>query len=133
MTSQSVFEAIFSLLGSTPNTQFTVGGDIHHTKNNEQHDILQALEADGYWGASDSTVDWCEPNYVVTIYIAEFFNTISSVPIVIWALLGFYLCYKNGVREKRYLCLLLSLALIGCGSILFHSTLRYHAQVMFVL
>lgn len=43
-----------------------------------------------YWGDPDSNVDWCEPNYAVTTYVAEFWNTMSSVPLVMFGLLGYY-------------------------------------------
>jgi len=28
--------------------------------------------APGYWGAPSATIDWCEDNYAVTRFIAEF-------------------------------------------------------------
>jgi len=27
---------------------------------------------DGFWGKTTATIDWCEANYEVTYYIAEF-------------------------------------------------------------
>jgi|AntRauMFilla1563_2_1112583.scaffolds.fasta_scaffold323578_1 hypothetical protein len=37
----------------------------------------------GYWGPITSNYDWCEENYVWTQYIAEFFNTLSSIPVAL--------------------------------------------------
>jgi dihydroceramidase len=33
-----------------------------------------------FWGPITANYDWCEPNYLVTPYIAEFFNALSSLP-----------------------------------------------------
>jgi len=30
------------------------------------------MDFDGYWGKPTSTIDWCEANYEVTYFIAEF-------------------------------------------------------------
>ncbi len=82
-----------------------------------------------FWGIPDVSMDWCEDNYAVTQYIAEFYNTLSAVPIFIWALLGMILCWKSGVKEKRFLVVNACLLLNGLGSAIFHGTLRYYAQV----
>jgi hypothetical protein len=36
----------------------------------------------GYWGDVDATIEWCEWNYVVTPYVAEFWNTVSSLVVL---------------------------------------------------
>ena len=36
----------------------------------------------GVWGPPTATIDWCEENYAVTIYVAEWWNTISNLAIV---------------------------------------------------
>jgi len=81
-----------------------------------------------YWGPTDSNIDWCEPNYVVTPYIAEFFNTISSVPISLFAILGIMLSRQYASTEIRYSFAYFVVVLVGVGSVLFHGTLRRVAQ-----
>mmetsp|Transcript_66923 Transcript_66923/g.81951 ORF Transcript_66923/g.81951 Transcript_66923/m.81951 type:complete len:127 (+) Transcript_66923:40-420(+) len=95
----------------------------------KEHKITRNINMDGYWGPVDSIVDWCEPNYYVTQYIAEFLNTLSSIPMVIFPLIGIYLCCKSGVFERRYYVLLFLESIIGIGSVIFHGTLRYNAQL----
>eukprot|EP01084_Bolivina_argentea_P224108 379032_1 len=84
----------------------------------------------GYWGNVDSLQDWCEPNYVVTFYIAEFFNTLSSLPMVLWCIFGIYYTHKSGIKEARYILCFAALGITGIGSSLFHGTLRYYMQLM---
>jgi len=48
----------------------------------------------GYWGEVTATMDWCERNYVVTPYIAEFYNTISNLGFISLSLAGIWF-HKN--------------------------------------
>lgn len=65
----------------------------------------------------------------MTPYIAEFFNTLSSVPIVLFALTALYIGFHEGFR-KRFLIPCFFTALVGIGSIVFHGTLQYWGQAM---
>ncbi|ETO29984.1 hypothetical protein RFI_07136 [Reticulomyxa filosa] len=87
-------------------------------------------ESHGFWGRVDSSVDWCEPNYVVTHYVAEFFNSLSSTPMIIWSILGMYYLYRFTTNEIKFHWCFLSLAIVGVGSTAFHGTLRFHAQLL---
>jgi hypothetical protein len=83
----------------------------------------------GYWGSATSTLDWCEENYTVSIYIAEFFNTISNLNYIILAFLGIWSCYRVKAEKRDYLTFLAGLLNIGLGSGLFHMTLLYPLQL----
>lgn len=37
----------------------------------------------GFWGPVTSSIDWCERNYTVTPYIAEFGNTLTNIGFVV--------------------------------------------------
>ena len=74
----------------------------------------------GFWGVGGSSVDWCEPNYQVTYFIAEFSNSMSSFSMVIAGLLGLYL---HLWAEKRFHLAFISTILLGFGSVAFHGTL----------
>jgi dihydroceramidase len=53
----------------------------------------------GFWGPSTSSVDWCESNYEITEYMAEFNNTLSSLSLVLAGLLGLIM---HPWSEKRF-------------------------------
>ncbi|EIE78529.1 hypothetical protein RO3G_03233 [Rhizopus delemar RA 99-880] len=57
-----------------------------------------------FWGPATSTIDWCEENYHVSPYLAEFFNTTTN--------------------------LMFSVMFVGFGSWCFHMTLQYEMQLL---
>jgi len=83
----------------------------------------------GYWGQRTSAVDWCESNYQWSHYIAEFFNTITSLPAAFLAFYSMYLTYKYGYDKRFYLVNSL-VAMVGIGSAAFHGTLLYTGQIL---
>jgi len=83
----------------------------------------------GYWGERTAAVDWCESNYTWSFYIAEFFNTITSLPAAGFACIGLYHAYKYGY-DKRFILVNLLLAAVGLGSAAFHGTLLYFGQIL---
>ncbi|KYQ92881.1 alkaline dihydroceramidase [Tieghemostelium lacteum] len=97
----------------------------------------------GFWGSVTSSIDWCELNYSHSPYIAEFYNTLSSGIISLYALLGIYqLSWKFGsndyhrqvIRKENWLWILnfayASLFVVGIGSMAFHATLTYVNQLL---
>ncbi|KAF9112263.1 Alkaline ceramidase 3 [Mortierella sp. AM989] len=81
----------------------------------------------GYWSPNTASVDWCENNYVVSYYIAEFWNTISSLFIILLGELGLYLC---PTKERRFKVAFRTISIVGIGSTLFHGTLRHKMQLL---
>ena len=51
----------------------------------------------GYWGDVDATIEWCERNYVVTPYVAEWWNTVTSLVV----LAGGTRVVQRGTRLQR--------------------------------
>eukprot|EP01062_Namystynia_karyoxenos_P074304 TRINITY_DN71187_c0_g1_i1.p1 TRINITY_DN71187_c0_g1~~TRINITY_DN71187_c0_g1_i1.p1 ORF type:complete len:276 (+),score=62.94 TRINITY_DN71187_c0_g1_i1:85-912(+) len=83
----------------------------------------------GYWGPVTANYDWCEPNYRVTPYVAEFWNTLSSVPIVIGAVIFIRVAYRLRY-ESRFYGGGAAVAVIGAGSVAFHGTLTRAGQIL---
>ncbi|KAF9425467.1 Alkaline ceramidase 3 [Podila epigama] len=81
----------------------------------------------GYWSPNTASVDWCENNYVVSYFIAEFWNTISSLFIILLGELGLYLC---PTKELRFNVTFRTISIVGIGSTLFHGTLRHKMQLL---
>ncbi|XP_004683284.1 PREDICTED: alkaline ceramidase 3 [Condylura cristata] len=91
--------------------------------------MAPAVDREGYWGPTTSTLDWCEENYVVTPYIAEFWNTVSNLIMIIPPIFGAIQSVKDGL-EKRYTASYLALTVVGMGSWCFHMTLKYEMQLL---
>ena len=82
----------------------------------------------GYWSPSTSSIDWCERNYAVTYYIAEFWNCISSFAMCILSAVLIVRGLYNGI-ENRFLLLIFSFGMVGLGSAYFHGILTYFGQM----
>ena len=80
----------------------------------------------GFWEPHTSSIDFCEKNYVVTPYLAEFHNTWSSIPIAFVGLFGYL--YANPTNEFRYSIMYIVFFVIGLGSVLLHATLMKFPQ-----
>ena len=80
----------------------------------------------GFWGIPTASIDWCEQNYAVTPFVAEFWNTLSSLAMVTAGLVG--LSSRRFAREIRVAFALL--VLVGLGSVAFHGTLRFELQML---
>lgn len=83
----------------------------------------------GFWGTRTSAVDWCEANYTWSYYVAEFFNTFTSLPAAFLALNSMYLTYKYGY-SKRFFVVNMMVAMVGIGSAAFHGTLLWTGQIL---
>ncbi len=75
-----------------------------------------------------ASIDWCEPNYVVSPLVAEFWNTVTSVAMALVAAYAFYWKRRQGL-ETRFLVTELAVVVIGLGSALFHGTLTFYGQL----
>ncbi|KAL6879577.1 ceramidase [Trichoderma longibrachiatum] len=81
-----------------------------------------------FWGEATSYLNFCEEDYVVTRYVAEFINTLSSLAFVVYGVYGLSRPGRNGQTRAR---LLSYSGLIGVGicSASYHMTLKYHTQM----
>ncbi len=87
--------------------------------------------APGFWSSfgAAASVDWCEPNYQWADWIAEGFNTLSSVPMFVVGLIALWRCYRADWRiDSRFVICFVGLTVVGAGSVAFHGTLLHVAQ-----
>lgn len=82
----------------------------------------------GLW-AQTATIDWCESNYELSYYIAEFWNTLSNLAFIAPQLHQYMMLSKQKSVEMAYRSAFLSLALVGFGSFCFHMTLARPMQM----
>ncbi|CAN7996024.1 unnamed protein product [Ixodes hexagonus] len=84
---------------------------------------------DGVWGKPTSTLDWCEQNYEVTAYIAEFWNTVSNLAMIVPPAYGALQAWRKNLETRLVLCYGF-LLVVGIGSWCFHMTLWFEMQLL---
>jgi dihydroceramidase len=80
----------------------------------------------GFWLPHSSSVDFCEPDYLLTEYIAEPHNAWSSLLIAAMGVLG--IIYSNPLKEKMFTLLYIVIIAVGLGSVGLHTTLHWFPQ-----
>ncbi|KAF3908378.1 hypothetical protein AA313_de0210182 [Arthrobotrys entomopaga] len=105
----------------------------------------------GIWGTPTSSVNWCESDYAISYYIAEFVNSMSSMCMVSFGILGQwslrYMTKNINSKTKlegdiydplhahpsllgidRIWCTWFALQIVGWGSVAFHGSLQWWSQ-----
>ncbi|KAJ5836213.1 hypothetical protein N7447_002239 [Penicillium robsamsonii] len=85
---------------------------------------------DAFWGPPSSKANFCEQDYVVTRYVAEFINSLTNLCYVFYAIYGLRrLQQARSIGFSRALpyCGLMA---VGLCSAIFHISLQYHTQML---
>ena len=90
---------------------------------------LHATE--GRYGKHDAEFNWCEVDYATTPYVAELWNTLTSLLYCVEAVLLLHLHGARVIARVPYARVILGAVFAtGVGSTLFHATLRYDMQLL---
>ncbi|KAI8069598.1 ceramidase [Gongronella butleri] len=90
---------------------------------------MSLAQKDYFWGPTTSTIDWCEENYALSPFIAEFVNTTTNTSFFLLSLFGIYNTISNGFN-KSFIVAHLGVMFVGIGSWFFHMTLQYEMQLL---
>lgn len=82
----------------------------------------------GVWSPPTSTANFCEEDYVITRYVAEFINSLTNVAYVYFALRYMYGSGSRGLFAPNWDAQSMALLGLGIGSFLFHASLRQTLQ-----
>lgn len=91
-------------------------------------DMAPLQDLPGYWGERTATIDWCEKNYVESYYVAEMWNTVSNITIILQAIWGMFEVIRHEL-EKKFIIGYAFIMVVGMGSWAFHMTLLYEMQL----
>ncbi|EER28077.1 Alkaline phytoceramidase family protein [Coccidioides posadasii C735 delta SOWgp] len=83
----------------------------------------------GFWSPVTSTLNWCEEDYYATIYFAEIVNSLTNALFLFLGVKGIISCRKNG-HDFIFQIAFIGYFIVGLGSLLFHSTLKYPMQLV---
>ncbi|KAI2731836.1 hypothetical protein CBS147332_975 [Penicillium roqueforti] len=94
---------------------------------------MNAMDSERFfWGAPTSKANFCETDYAVSRYIAEFVNSLTNVVYIIYGIYGLRHLQRKANKHGDSLRVLPYWGLIAVGlcSFAFHVSLKYHTQMM---
>mmetsp|Transcript_26817 Transcript_26817/g.62827 ORF Transcript_26817/g.62827 Transcript_26817/m.62827 type:complete len:272 (+) Transcript_26817:61-876(+) len=80
-----------------------------------------------YWGEINAMHQFCEAKYVVSPYVAEFWNSLSNIPFFCFP--AAYCLYRGHIYDMRVKMIWISMFVVGCGSFMFHGTMRFEWEM----
>ncbi|KAI1180555.1 alkaline dihydroceramidase [Nemania sp. FL0916] len=83
----------------------------------------------GFWGEKTVTLNFCEEDYVMSYYCAEVCNTLTNILFLWFGIRGIRGCLRHG-HPTIFLVTFIGYLIVGCGSTLFHATLKYPMQLV---
>jgi len=83
--------------------------------------------AAGFWGPVEASIDWCERNYAVSYYVAEWWNTVSNLCLILLSVLALRAALRDR-HEPRIVLMVVACLTVGVGSAVFHGTLSHVGQ-----
>ncbi|KAG2418916.1 hypothetical protein HFD88_002018 [Aspergillus terreus] len=88
--------------------------------------------ADCFWGAPTSKANFCEADYTISKYVAEFVNSLTNIVYILYGVYGLRRLQRSADKYKDPLRVLPYWGLIAVGlcSFAFHLSLKYHTQMM---
>ena len=75
-----------------------------------------------------SSINFCEPDYLITAHVAEFHNAWSSLLLVYMGYIGYR--FGDPLNQWKNKLMFLVLGTIGVGSTMLHSSLSSHGQAL---
>lgn len=82
----------------------------------------------GVYGPMSADFDWCERNHHYSPYLAEPFNSLTSLTYCMVGIFAYF--YHRKYLEMRLILICVAIFVIGVGSTLFHGTLQYSMQLL---
>ncbi|RAL16178.1 ceramidase [Aspergillus homomorphus CBS 101889] len=82
-----------------------------------------------FWGPQTSYLNFCEEDYVVTRYVAEFINTSSSLIYILYGIYGLIQLRQKPAPSFARAIPWFGLMGVGLCSAGYHMTLKYHTQM----
>ena len=83
-----------------------------------------------FWGSPTSHANFCEEDYIVTRYVAEFINSLTNVAYLIYAVYGIYKLRQKPTAHTFRTIPYCGLLAVGVCSATFHLSLKYHTQML---
>ncbi|KAI0873958.1 alkaline dihydroceramidase [Hypoxylon argillaceum] len=83
----------------------------------------------GFWGEKTVTLNFCEEDYVMSYYCAEVCNTLTNIMFLWLGVRGIRGCIRYN-HPPIFLVTYIGYIIVGCGSFLFHATLKYPMQLV---
>lgn len=100
----------------------------YHSVRDVRHGTT-AAGADPFWGPLSAGIDWCETNYGGIPFLAEFWNSVSSVWMVVLGGAGALACYQSG-HPTRFTVAYVLFLIVGAGSVAFHGMMTHASQLL---